>query len=155
MKTFTDNTGKSWSITINVAAVKRLKDLQDINLLDAAGRDLLERLSEDPILLCDCLYVLCKNEAEAESISDEDFGARLGGDSLDNATSAFLEELVDFFPKQKRVVLAKILTKVKMAETLAADLATKKLEAPELDGQIEKILKDSFDSATSSLPSPG
>jgi hypothetical protein len=155
MKTFTDNTGKSWSITINVAAVKRLKDLLNINLLDAAGGDLLEKLSEDPILLCDCLYVLCKAQADVESISDEEFGARLGGDSLDNATGAFLEELVDFFPKGKRVVLAKILTKVKIAETLAAELATKKLETPELDGQIERILKDSFDSATSSLPSPG
>ena len=149
MKTFIDNSGKSWSITINVAIIKRVKGLLGINLLDAASGDLLEKLSEDPILLCDCLYAICKEQADRENVTDEDFGRCLGGDSLDGATTAFLEELVDFFPSGRRLILAKILAKMRCAEDLAIELASKRLDAPELQNQIEKILKDSLDSASS------
>jgi len=154
MKTFTDNSGRSWSITINVATIKRVRDLLGINLLEAASGELLDRLSEDPILLCDCIYVICKEQADSQKITDEDFGRCLGGDSLDGATSAFLEELVNFFPAGRRQVLAKIITKMKAAENLATELATKRLEAPELQRQIEKILKDSINSAGSLEHSP-
>ncbi len=154
MKTFTDNSGRSWSITINVATIKRVRDLLGINLLEAASGELLERLSDDPILLCDCIYVICKEQADSQKITDEDFGRCLGGDSLDGATTAFLEELVNFFPAGRRLVLAKIIDKMKAAENLAAELASKRLEAPELQRQIEKILRDSINSAGSLEPLP-
>ena len=40
--------------------------------------------------------------AEKQKISDEDFGRGLGGDAIDSATTALLEELVDFFPQRRR-----------------------------------------------------
>ena len=76
MKTFADNAGRTWAIAVNVTAIKRVKDLLQVNLLEIADQKgkLLERLIDDPCLLCDILYSLVKPEADAKGISDEEFG---------------------------------------------------------------------------------
>ena len=88
MHTFNDTLGRTWTVTINVDAIRRVRALLDINLLDAIEGKLLERLVTDPVLLCDILFALVQPEAQAKNISDEDFGKSLGGDVLDHATSA-------------------------------------------------------------------
>src|SRR5512147_3191300 len=92
MKTFADNAARTWAITVNVAAVKRVRELLQVNLLEIADQKakLLERLVDDPCLLCDILFCLVKPEADAKGVSDEDFGRSLGGDCLDAATDALL-----------------------------------------------------------------
>ena len=107
MKTFSDNQGRTWTVTINVECIKRVKTLLGVNLLDAIEGELVERLVTDPVLLCDCVYAVCKPEAEARGITDEDFGRAMAGDAIEHACTALLEELVDFFPEPKRRVLAK------------------------------------------------
>src|SRR5262245_20018284 len=136
MKTFNDNLGRAWPVAINVECIKRVKSLLGINLLDAIEGKLLEQLVSDPVLLCDCVYAICKPEAEARQVSDEDFGRAMAGDAIDHATTALLEELVDFFPSGKRQVLAKALAKLKNLEAKAVDLATKRLEDPALDQRL-------------------
>ena len=65
MRTFTDNTGRAWTIAINVDAIKRVKSVAKVDLLEAVEGKLLERLVGDPILLCDVVYALCKPQADA------------------------------------------------------------------------------------------
>jgi hypothetical protein len=126
MKTFTDALDRSWQITINVSAVKRVRQALDVNLLDVAGGDLLGRLADDPCLLVDVLYVLCRPEADAKGVSDEDFGRAMVGDALDGASSALMKELLDFFPRAQRaralakMVLAMNEQKAEIAEAAAA-----------------------------------
>lgn len=79
MHTFNDTLGRTWTVTINVDAIRRVRALLDINLLDAIEGKLLERLVTDPVLLCDILFALVQPEAHAKNISDEDFGKSLGG----------------------------------------------------------------------------
>ncbi len=99
MKTFKDATGKDWEVVIHVAALKRVRDLAGVDLMDVAGGDLLERLIDDPVLLVNVLYVLVKPQADARTISDEQFGAALVGGALDAAADALIRELLDFFPR--------------------------------------------------------
>ncbi|HMO16239.1 MAG TPA: hypothetical protein PKD64_18935 [Pirellulaceae bacterium] len=141
MKTFADNTGRTWSIAINVGAVKRVRASLDVNLLDAVEGKLIERLVSDPILLCDVIFVLCQQEAETRGITDEQFGQAMAGDAIDAATSALLEELVDFFPSGKRQVLAKALAKLKAFEAKAIELASKRLDDPALEQQLNQALE--------------
>lgn len=141
MKTFNDNAGRTWTVAIHVECIKRVKTLLDINLLEAVEGKLLERLVSDPILLCDTLYAICKPEADARQVSDEDFGRAMAGDAIDHATTALLEELVDFFPSGKRQVLAKALAKLKNLEAKAVDLATKRLEDPALDQRLMEAME--------------
>ena len=61
MKTFKDNAGRTWTVAINVDAVKRVRAMLEIDLLEAVEGKLIQRLRDDPILLCDVLYVICKN----------------------------------------------------------------------------------------------
>ena len=142
MHTFQDTQGRTWSVTINVDAIRRVRSLLDINLLEAVEGKLLERLVTDPVLLCDILFALVQPEAEAKQISDEDFGRALGGDVLDHATTALLEELVDFFPSGKRTVFRKALEKLKKLEGIALETATKRLESDELERKMTAALKN-------------
>lgn len=141
MKTFHDTQGRTWSVTINVDAIRRVRGLLDINLLDAVEGKLLERLVSDPVLLCDILFALVQPEAETKQVSDEDFGRALGGDVLDQATTALLEELVDFFPSGKRTVFRKALDKLKALQGMALETATRRLESTELEQKMRESLE--------------
>lgn len=140
MQTFNDNTGRTWSLTINVDAIKRVRGLLDVDLMQAIDGKLLERLVTDPVLLCDVVYALCKPEADAKSITDEQFGQAMAGDAIDAATTALLEELVGFFPQAKRQVLRKALDKLKVLETKVFDAVTARLDSGEIDRMLEAEL---------------
>ena len=132
MKSFTDNLGRTWTLVVNVAAIKRVRALcgVDLNAIVEIDKDnnptaeLLERLSTDPVLLVDVLYAVCKTECDQKGVSDEDFGAAMAGDAIEQATAALLDEVVDFFPTAKRAALQKILAATRRIEALAK----KKLE---------------------------
>lgn len=158
MKTFKDNAGRTWTVTVDVSAVKRVRSLLDVNLLEVLDGRLIERLAGDPVLLCDVLYALVKPEADAKGITDEDFGRAMAGDAVEHATTALLEELVDFFPQGKRRLLQKALGKLKSWEAKALEVAEKRLESPELDEKLEAALKTAGSATTaggSSGSSPG
>ena len=127
MKSFTDAQGRAWTVVVNVSAVKRVRDLLDVDLIDVAGGELLSRLADDPCLLVDVLYVLCKAEADAKGVSDEDFGKGMVGGVLDEAASALMKELLDFFPSAQRARALGKLLKVMEAQDTAMEEAAKAL----------------------------
>ena len=146
MKSFTDNKGRTWMIEVTVATVKRVRalckvDLNSIVELDKNSKpsaELLERLSSDPVLLVDVLYAVCKPQADKQNITDEDFGEAMAGDAIEHATTALLEEIVDFFPATKRLVMQKILS----ASRRFGDAARKKLEAELNNGFESRVVSE-------------
>ena len=152
MHTFNDTQGRTWTVTINVDAIRRVRALLNINLLETVEGKLLERLITDPVLLCDILFALIQPEAEAKQVSDEDFGRALGGDVLDHATTALLEELVDFFPSGRRQVFRKALEKLKQLEGIALETATRRLESSELEQQMAAALASTRGSSSGNSP---
>jgi hypothetical protein len=155
MKTFTDNASRTWTVVVNVDAFKRVKSLLNVNLMEAVEGKLLERLVSDPILLCDVIYAVCKPEADAKNVTDVQFGQAMGGDAIDLATTALLEELCDFFPQGRRVLLRKALEKLQRFQTLAYKTAGERLDSPEMDKKLQAILNISMDSALNSAESSG
>jgi hypothetical protein len=137
VKTFNDNAGRTWTVTVNVDAVKRVKSLLAVNLMEAVEGKLLERLVSDPVLLCDVIYAVCKPEADAKGVSDADFGRAMAGDAIDLATTALLEELVDFFPLARRQLLRKALEKLRKLESMAFQAAQDRLDSPELERRMQ------------------
>ena len=154
MKTFKDNAGRTWTLGIDVAAIKRVRSLLDVDLMSAVEGKLLERLVSDPVLLCDVIYCVCKPEADSNGVSDEEFGRAMAGDAVDHATTALLEELVDFFPQARRRLLAKALGKLKTLEARALEVAEMKLDSPELEAEMEAALQSIGGSSGSSPGSP-
>lgn len=151
MKTFKDNEGRSWNISVNVAAMKRVKTLLNLNLMDAVESDLIQKLATDPMLLCDVIYAICKPDADKRNVSDEQFGQAMAGDVIEHATVALLEELVDFFPDAKRQVLRKAVERFQKVQTRAVETAYKYLDSPGFEKRIEDALKNISDSS-GSLP---
>jgi len=107
MRSFTDSTGRTWTVSLTVDAVKRVRALLGIDLLQLESGDppLLTRLGTDVVLVCDVIYAIVKPQADAAGISDEEFGRSLGGDAILAAQKAFYEELVDFFRQLGRTDL--------------------------------------------------
>ena len=151
MKTFTDTTGRVWTVTINVNAIKRVRALIDVDLLEVIEGTLLERLIRDPILLCDVVYAVCKPEADKLGVTDEEFGKAMAGDAIDQATKALLEELVGFSPSpQGRANLQRILeTTWRMIEK-AQDVIAARIDSGEIERAAEQLLATSSDSSGSS-----
>lgn len=142
MRSFTDLAGRRWSISLNVTAAKRVRDLCGVNLLAVIDKpELLAELSDDVIQLVDVLYVLCKPQCDAEGVTDEQFGESLGGEVIDNATSAFLTALVDFFPGARRAVLAKIVRRAEMFSQQQENKIQRALDDGEIDALMDEVME--------------
>lgn len=140
MHTFTDALDRSWSVEITVASLKRIRALAGVDLLEAAGGSLLDRLVSDPVLLGDVLYAAVKPQADERKLSDEDFGRALAGDAIDRATTALLEEFVAFFPTPRRRILEKALAKLAGWRQQALVAAETRLDDPALDRAVMATL---------------
>ena len=98
MKSFTDNQGRVWELTVDPFDVKRIQGRLGYNLLDVRLKDeALAAWFGDPIRIVDTLWLLCESQAVKLGVSDEDFGRSLRG-SLFDAAHELLQELTDFFP---------------------------------------------------------
>ena len=154
MKVFKDNQGRQWQIALNVYEMKRIRavlgvDLVNVITLDKDGAvkvDLVDRIANDPCLLVDILWVLVEPTAKEEGISDVDFGSSLAGEAITEATAAFLDELVDFFPGAKRLFLKKAVEVSRKYTGEMTGVLEKALADPELDRRIEESMLSSASS---------
>lgn len=158
MHIFTDNKGRKWDIVLNVNQMKRVRavlgiDLVNVITLDAKGEvkvDLIDRIANDPCLLVDILCVLTEKQAASLGVSDIQFGESLAGDAIEDATKAFLDELVDFFPGAKRLFLQKAVTLARKYTLEMASALEKALSDPELEKRVAQSMNLSQSSQESS-----
>ena len=158
MKTFTDNTGRTWTLSVTVGTIKRVRALCGVDLANIIGKTpnvgLLERLASDPVLLVDVLFAVCKPEADAKGITDEEFGRAMAGDAIELAATALLDEIIDFFPEAKRKVFRKILDASRRFEARSKQALTELLEDPAFDEKIDQALDRLTISSSVSPESP-
>lgn len=157
MKTFRDNAGRTWVVSINVSAVKKVRGLAGIDIYGLVNDSFqgLAKLLNDPIDLVDVLYVLCKDEADKLGVSDEDFGRAMGGDSLEHAADAFVNELADFFPDPRlRAGLKKVFAKNRMVRDRLLTHMDAEIEGFDIDALATKLIESSGSSRASSDSTP-
>lgn len=149
MRTFQDSAGRTWTVAVNVDAVKRVRDLLKEDLLDLEG--VFPRLLIDPILLCDVIFCVCKPQADAQGVSDFDFARAMAGDVIAHAKAAMVEELVDFFPEpSQREMIRLALEKYGELTKRMVTLMKAKLERTDLPQEIEAALSTAIGSFGSS-----
>ena len=151
MATFKDNADRTWTVEINVDAIKRVRSLCELDLLNTNHPGTLERLATDPVLLCDAIFAVCKPQADKQGVSDEEFGRAMAGDAIEQATEAFLEELARFFPTRRRELMTRALQKLRALDEKLLDAAEARLES----GELEKMLESDLTAGKSSTSSPG
>jgi len=150
MKIFKDTNNNSWELCINVAAIKKIRDLLNADLLDIQAT--MPRLLGDPIFLVDLLYCLCKSQADAKNINDEQFGEAMAGDCIGAAKNALIEELKSFFPTpEERQAVDRAIKKGHEMVDLLRKKSLSKLDTLDLDAETDKILK-LFGETSTNLP---
>ena len=156
MKQFKDNEGRTWDVSVNVATIKRVRDLADVDLMGITDGTIIEQLIRDPVLLCNAVYAACKPQADEQGVSDEDFGRAMAGDAIEHATNALLEDLVAFSPSPRdRKNLGQVLAATNRLMDRARDLVEQKLTSGELEREAEEALAIAGLSSTSAPESSG
>ena len=151
MRSFIDSANRTWTISLTIDAVKRVRDSSlGVNLLelDVGDPPLFTRLGTNIILLCDVIYVLIKPQADAVGVTDEQFGASLGGEVIFAAQKAFNEELISFFQSLGRTDLAKALT----AQRNLIDRAVIRVGAEMESLNVDLLVDETFGKLSTSLP---
>ena len=75
-----------------------------------------------------------------QHVSDADFGRALSGDVIDAATTALLEELIDFFPSRRRAILRQAWEKVVKVKSRLEDQADERARTLLADPKLEEQL---------------
>lgn len=157
MQSFIDNSGRRWLLEITVSAVKRVRALCDgLDILNVISFDdkgnpettVLEKIANDPVLLVDVLYAVCKPEADAQGVSDEDFGKAMVGDIIEDATNKLLDAIVDFFPEAKRKLCQKALGAARRFAAQNTKTLINLLDDPELDAKLYSQVEMSKNTST-------
>ena len=162
MKQFTDNKERSWTLSLNIATAKKVKDAVSFDLLSEDVGEMVGRLAVDPVLLCDVIFILVSDQAARNNITDEDFGESRAGEAIGKATEALLDEIVDFFPPRKRKVLRMALDKMEEAEDLLMTRAEDLISSKTAEEIVEEVINAAEDGSSSgrspdlseSIPSP-
>ncbi len=141
MRQFKDNAGRTWTVDINVATLKRVRGLTGVDLMQVIEGTLIEKFIRDPVLLCDVVYAVCKPEADAAKVSDEEFGKAMAGDAIEAATGAVLDELISFCPSPRdRANLGQVLQATNRVLEKARDLTEKRIETLTSEGELDKLV---------------
>ncbi len=107
--TFHDKAGNRWDLSLNINAIRRVKNVCGVNLLRLLDEpQMLNDLSADAIAFVDTLYAICKPQADERGITDEMFGEQFDGAVIESASTTFLAAVVDFFPGARRAMLQKV-----------------------------------------------
>lgn len=147
MHTFKDSADRTWDVVINVGQAKLVKSLLDENLyslIEEEGRRFAD-LTSDPIRMIDILYVLCREKCAALGLSDVDFGHLFDGDTLEGASAALIEEIIDFFPKSVRASLRQLMKTGKALSEKLLEAANKEMVNLDLDKEVAEITKRLLD----------
>ena len=131
MRLFRDAEKREWSITVNVRAVKAMRSV-GVDIMDDRGEGILA-LSSDVVKMCDCIWTLCKLQAEQRGITEDQFFDAMSGDALDAAASAMVDAIIDFFPSARRDLMRRANEKAVAMQQKALELAGAKIDAMDCD----------------------
>lgn len=133
MRTFRDNEGREWVLALTLGSLRRIKasaglDMLDLGKWDKEASNPFLRLTRDAVTLADTLCALCHTQIVERQITEEQFAESLGGQSIDDALIALVEEWADFFRQGRREMDSMLLrralevlmeTRSKMAQAVA------------------------------------
>lgn len=137
MHQFKDSEGREWSLSINVLALKKLKESPlAIDLLDdLAG---MKRLANDTFLAIDVTYQLCLEACDKAGVSEESFITAFPGDGIE----CLLAELLDFFRRFRRQAEATLLEQILQVKDQTAAMAAEKANSPAMQQAIQRAMAE-------------
>lgn len=149
MKTFTDNAGQKWVLSLNLGKVRKMRDSLGLDLLNP--QHYLQVLGSQTDRLT-FAFLMVEAEAKKLGIDADQFEERLyGEDFATNAGLAFLEETECFFTKLGQQAMASLANR--SIETMQKNLQ-KQLELmesgkfnealDEMEDELESLVTEAF-----------
>jgi hypothetical protein len=144
--------GKLWTLSISIRNYINIKQKFGIDISDVFSKNnnwLAQLAAQDDLMsLIGILLEVTSEERESRNISDDDFFGLFDGDTLEAATSAFIEAVVLFLPAHKQAAMRTVIEAVevglaKTEETMEASKSrlVEKVSA-EMNEEARKVLKE-------------
>jgi len=114
---FKDGAGRSWTIAITCGSLKRIEANAGFDFADISNGKAVEMFSGNHREVMAVLWPLVKVQADSQNITPDMIEESLWGEPLEDAIRALRGALLDFFPPSRRVLVAKLLTKMDEAVT--------------------------------------
>lgn len=171
-RTFKDDLGHEWTVDITVSTLKRVRLLvngftfddlistpakQTQKELEAAVQPLRDFL-DDTVRFSEVLYAILKPQAEAKSLTHEQFDDGFVGHAIGLAKEAFLQALMDFFPQAPKRMMTRGLMEEAKRMTVMEDAARRRMEAMAAemtDENITKLVNEKIDEVLKKPASDG
>jgi len=143
MKTFKDNAGHDWNISLNIGTAMLVKDRLGVDLLQPEVGDppLLTRLGTDEILLAQVISALLESQFETQKVDEKQIYQFFDGPTFARAHEAFYEELIDFFQNRGRSDRATTVQKQMTVLLKGVKAAATKIDGINMDAVIDKAMK--------------
>lgn len=155
MATFKATDGTEYAVNVNVASVKRVRELTGVNLLGLVDdQKSVGELFADDVRFCEVMCAVVRPQLEQAGKTDDDFFSSINGEVIEAAAEALLAEVVNFFHEPRRTLLKKALEKYLMAlrKVRADDAAhaAKAMEEMDIETDLRRILTSSASSSPAS-----
>jgi len=149
---FKDTSGKLWTLSISIKNYIDIKQKFGIDISDVFSKDnnwLAQLAAQDDLMnLIGILLEVTSATRKEENISDDEFYSRFDGDTLEAATTAFIEAVVLFLPAHKQTAMRTVIEAVevgiqKTQETLTAS-KSRMIEkvSQTMDEEAKKVMDD-------------
>ena len=143
MKSFKDNAGHDWHISLNIGTAMLVKDRLDIDLLQPEKGDppLITQLGTDEYLLAQVISVLLESQFESQKVDESQIYQFFDGTTFARAHEAFYEELIDFFQRRGRNDRATTVQKQMTMLLKGVKAAVTKIDGIDMDAVIDKTMQ--------------
>lgn len=147
-QTFKDSQDRTWEVNLDGPKIKAVRSELGVDLLSAT---IFEQLESDTVLLVDVIYLLCKSQADGQTVSATQFGESLVGDPIDEATESLINAIVAFSPARKRSLLRNLAQKNREQMEAAEEAVMDKMQDPNLMKRFREALDKKMEADLSDL----
>lgn len=154
MKMFQDSKGRTWELSLSLAAAQRIEgcdfsDLtdQEISILNIHEVDCLDTVVRNAPVIFACIYCCIKPQADAQGVTQDEFAESIDGNAVIEGKEAWVEELAAFFPELRTVLLQMLETQKQGLEKIqkrSKKMAKKMVDkiGTDLDSQLDKAERE-------------
>lgn len=142
MNTFKDATGREWTLSFTVGKIRAVKNACGIDMNGPTNVENVCALISAREDLASVLWQLVKSVAEG--MSQDDFCEALDGDALEAGRAALNEAYIAWCPESSRAAVRNTIEKHDAALKQTADAIVERLESPEFNEELGRLIKESF-----------
>ena len=139
--TWTDEGGRVWKCRVSLGVRETLRTDLRVETEAIFSGEIYRKFGDDYMFAFQCLYLICKKQADEENLESEAFSDLLLGDYLAAAIEAMVEGINDFFPNPRRGLLEILWLRVKAIESQATTLAAEKVKGAKATAAIEAAME--------------